>query len=144
MDTAQNRKRPFVLGFFALILSMQAIVLPILIVVLLLTPSTSPINYNGLEVPIGTVRLEMLAIMLVWLVFAAFLGPGLWKGKPVARHVAFGTYAGFGLILVTIQRTWPNLIWVAFCCLIVGGYLYAKRNVRSWFDSYEPGGARRF
>jgi hypothetical protein len=138
MDATQHRKRPFVLGFFSLILSLQAVVLPILLVALLLTPSSSPITYNGELVPIGSVRLEMLAIMMIWFAFAAFVGPGLWKGKLIARHVAFGTYAGFGLILAIVQWTWSELFWVVFCCLIVGGYLYAKPNVRAFFESYEP------
>ena len=55
-------------------------------------PSSSLINYNGEDVPIGTVRLEMVAAMLVWFVFAAYVGPGLWWGRPMARHIAFGTY----------------------------------------------------
>jgi len=137
MDVAQHRKRPFVLGFVSLILRLQAMMLPILLLVLLVAPSSSPINYNGERVPIGSVRLEMLAIMLIWFVFAAYIGPGLWKGKPIARHVAFGTYAGFGLFLLLVQPTWFNLLWVIFCCLIVGGYLYAKPNVREFFESYE-------
>ena len=136
MDVDRHRKRPFVLGFFSLILSLQAVVLPILLLVLLVTPASSPINYNGERVPIGTVRLEMLGIMLIWFVIAAFVGPGLWKGKPIARHVAFGAYVGFGLILMIAQPTWSNFLWVIFCCLLVGGYLYAKPNVRSFFESY--------
>jgi len=137
MDVAQHRKRPLVLGFFSLILSLQAIVLPILLLVFLVTPSSSLIDYNGEQVPIGSIRLEMLATMLIWFAFAAFVGPGLWKGKPIARHVAFGTYAGFGVFLMFMQPTWSNFLWVVFCFLIVGGYLYAKRNVRVFFESHE-------
>ncbi len=138
MEVTQQRKRPFVLGAFAFILSMQAFILPILLLVFLLTPATSPINYNGEKVPIGEVRLEMLSTMLVWLAFAAYVGPGLWKGKPMARHVAFGTYVALPLAMTIAFQQWSQIPWLIICYAIVGGYLYAKPNVRAWFDSYEP------
>jgi hypothetical protein len=138
MEGVQHRKRPFVLGFFALILSLQAVVLPILFFVFLVMPPTSPINYNGEDVPIGSVRLEMLATMSIWFAFAAYVGPGLWEGKPMARHVAFGTYVALPLVMIIAYRQWSEIPWLIFCSAIVGGYLYAKPNVHTFFESYEP------
>ena len=138
MDVTQKRKRPFVLGVFAFILSWQAMILPIVFLAFLLTPSTSPINYNGVDVPMGEVRFEVLGTMLIWFVFAAYVGPGLWKGKPMARHVAFGTYVSVSLITIIVSKEWSEFPWAIFCYLIVGGYLYAKPNVRSFFETSEP------
>jgi len=139
MEAVQHRKRPFVLGLFALILSMQAVVVPIFIFVFLVMPPTSPINYNGQEIPIGSIRLEVLGMMVVWFAFAAYVGPGLWRGKPMARHVAFGTYVALSLIAISAYRQWSEIPWLITFYLIVGGYLYGKLNVRTFFESYEPG-----
>lgn len=139
MDVTRQRKRPFVLGVFAFILTGQAIILPILLLVALLTPSDSPVNYNGVDVPMGDVRFQMLGTMLVWFVFAGYVGPGLWRGKPMARDVAFGTYVAIPLVLIVAHEQWSEIPWAIFCYAIVGAYLYAKPNVRSWFDTYEPG-----
>ncbi len=137
MYAAQKRKRPFVLGVFAFILSAQALLLPIMFLVFLLTPSTSPITYNGVEVPMGEVRLEVLGTILIWFAFAAYVGPGLWKGNPMARHVAFATYAVVPLIYITFHQAWTEIPWLILCCAIVGGYLYAKPNVCDFFEAYE-------
>lgn len=137
MDVTQQRKRPFLLGLFAFVLSGQVVVLPIVFIAFLLIPSDSPVNFNGVDVPMGEVRLEMLATMVIWFALAGFVGPGLWKGRPTARHVAFGMYAGSGLVLMLVQPTWSNLFCAIFGCLAVGGYLYAKPNVRTFFESYQ-------
>ena len=137
MDNTEQRKRPFVLGVFAFILSVQAIILPILLFIVLLSPSDWPVNYNGVEVPLGDVRLTILGTMLVWFAFAAYVGPGLWKGKPMARHVAFGTYVAVPLVMISVYQQWSEIPWAIICYLIVGGYLYAKPNVRLFFESYE-------
>ena len=137
MAVTQKRKRPFVLGVFAFILSGQAIILPMLFLGFLLTPSTSPINYNGVDVPMGEVRSELLGTMLIWFVFAAYIGPGLWKGKPMARHIAFGSYVSILSIMIIVLRDWLVVPWAIVCVLIVGGYLYAKSNVRSFFETFE-------
>ena len=85
----------------------------------------------------GDVRLQMLGTMLIWFVFAAYLGPGLLKGKPMARHVAFGTYITIPLVLIIAFRQWSEIPWAILCYLIVGTYLYAKPNVCTFFESYE-------
>ena len=113
--------------------------LPILFLIFLLTPSTSLINYNGVDVPMGDVRFEVLGTMLIWFVFAAYVGPGLWIGKPTARHVAFGTYVALPLVIIVALKAWSDIPWSIVCDLIVGGYLYAKPNVRNFFETYESG-----
>ena len=137
MNATEQRKRPFVLRVFAFILCGQALLLPILFLAVLLTPATSPVNYNGVEVPIGDVRFQMLGSMLVWFAIAAYIGPGLWRGNPIARHVAFGTYVAIPLAMVIAYRRWSEISWLIFCYLIVGTYLYAKPNVRRFFQSDE-------
>ena len=138
MASIEERKRPFVLGMFALIFWGQAVILPILFFMFLLAPSDSPVDVNGVDVPMGEIRLEALGTMLIYFAFVAYVGPGLWKGKPMARNIAFGTYVAIPLIFIVASREWGDLPWAIVCYLIVGGYLYAAPNVRRFFDSYKP------
>ena len=85
----------------------------------------------------GEVRFEVLGSMLIWFAFAAYVGPGLWKGKPMARHVAFGTYVAFPLVMIIALKEWSVIPGTTICYIIVGGYLYAKPNVHNFFESYE-------
>ena len=55
----------------------------------------------------------------------------------MARHVAFGTYAGVPLVFLVSHQAWSEIPWMIICCAIVGGYLYAKPNVREFFDTFE-------
>ena len=55
----------------------------------------------------------------------------------MARHIAFGTYVSIPVLLIVAYQQWSEIPWAIFCYLIVGGYLYAKPNVREWFDTYE-------
>jgi peptidoglycan/LPS O-acetylase OafA/YrhL len=137
MHAVHQRKRPFIIGAFALILSGQALLLPIIFVVLLLMPSTSPVTYNGVGTSIGEVRLQLLSALGIWFAFAAYVGPGLWKGNPIARHVAFATYAGLPLIFFAFHQAWKEIPWLLICCAVVGGYLYVKPNVREFFETYQ-------
>ena len=85
----------------------------------------------------GEVRLKVLSMLLFWFAFAAYVGPGLWRGYPMARHVAFATYAGVPLVFLVFHRAWSEIPWLIIFCAIVGGYFYAKPNVREFFDTFE-------
>ncbi|RLA46150.1 MAG: hypothetical protein DRR42_18675 [Gammaproteobacteria bacterium] len=135
MNGIQRRKRPFVLAVIAVILSGQAVILPILFFIFVFSPSNSPITYNGEQVLMGQVRFEVVGTIMIWFAIAAYVGPGLWKGNPMARHVAFGTYAGLPLIFIIVQQAWAEIPWLIFCCAIVGWYLYVKPNVRGFFET---------
>ncbi|MEM8815741.1 MAG: hypothetical protein AAGE85_07920, partial [Pseudomonadota bacterium] len=130
MTTIEQRKRPFVLGGFALIIWGQAFVLPILFFMFLLAPSDSPVSVSGVDVPMGEIRFQALSTMLIWFVFAAYVGPGLWRGKPKARHVAFAVYVAIPLVFIVASQEWNDIAWMVVCDLIVGGYLYAAPGVR--------------
>jgi hypothetical protein len=140
------RKKPFLLGLIATVLTWQAAVLPILFVLFLFLPSDSPIRYNGVEQPLGEVRLRVLGMLLVWFVFAAYVGPGLLRGRAMARNAVFGAFV-LGAILqladtvVTYDGKSGLLVAVSFVvvesliqCAFVGWYLYLKPNVRGFFD----------
>lgn len=136
MGDVQRRRRPLIVGMVALIFSVQAILLPILFVAFLLLPSTATMMYNGAEVAVGEKRLEVIGAMLLTFAFVAYVGPGLWRGRPTARSVAFGVYAGLPTILLVMERAWTTLPWLVACCAIVGYYLYLKPNVRDFFSDF--------
>jgi hypothetical protein len=56
----------------------------------------------------------------------------------MARHVAFGTYVAVPLVMIVAYQQWSEIPWAIICYLVVGGYLYAKPNVRFFFENYEP------
>jgi hypothetical protein len=142
----QQPKRPFVLGLFAGGLIAQAVLLPIVIIVVLVSPSDTPVTYNGVEVLMGDVRLKLLGILVLWSTFAAYVGPGLWRGKPMTRTVVATTFVVAAVInLAVAVVTYPGkpglLVAVGYVIAssligwgIVGWYLYLKPNVREFFE----------
>lgn len=144
--TMQGPKRPLILGVVAAVLTVQALVLPILALVVLFAAADSPATYNGVEVTLGEVRLEVLGVLMVWFAFAAYVGPGLWQGKRTVRKVLFSVFvltAVAGLVMtVSIYRGEPGFALVlayegvsnVFGCGLVGWYLFKKPNVREFFE----------
>lgn len=94
-------KRPLILGLFAGVLTAQAALLPVFAVVVLVSASDSPFTYNGVEVALGEVRLQVLGMLVLWFAFAAYVGPGLWRGRIGARNV---------VLAVTLVATIANLV----------------------------------
>jgi hypothetical protein len=126
-------RRPFLLGFFAAALTLQAAVLPFIALVVLFWASNSVFIYNGVASPMGEVRLKVLGTLVVWFAFAAYFGPGLWRGSATARRALFaaclavaaaGVVATFvayqgksGLVVATAYVGLSNLIG---CCIFGG------------------------
>ena len=140
-------KRPLLLGVFAGVLSAQAALLPVVALAVLFSASDSPFIYNGAEVALGEVRLQVLGIMVLWFAFAAYVGPGLWRGRAGARNAVLAValvativnlvvgaanvrYQGnAGLLLAAGYVLGSALIPAA----IIVWYLCFKANVREFF-----------
>ena len=139
--------RPFILGLFAGVLTVQAALLPVIAVVVLFSASDSQFTYNGEEVALGEVRLRVLGMLMLWFAFAAYVGPGLWRGKVGARNVVLGvvlvaTIANLvvGAIKVRSQGNVGFLLAAGyvlssalFPAAIFVWYLCFKSNVREFF-----------
>lgn len=139
-------KRPLLLGVFAAVLTLQAVFLPVLGVVTLLSASDSIVVYNGVEVPMSEVRLKLFGMLLLWFALAVYVGPGLWRGRAMAREVLFGiclvaAVAGLVMTFVTFQGRSGLVVATGYVgvssligCCIVRWYLYMKPNVREFFE----------
>jgi hypothetical protein len=120
---------------FAGFLTAQAVLLPVMAVVTLFVPLDQ-----------GQSKLQTVGILGVWFAFAAYFGPGLWRGSALARRAFFamclvaaaaGVVATFveyqgtsGLVVATSYVGLSNLIG----CGIFWWYLYMKPNVREFFE----------
>ena len=129
-------KRPFVLGLFGFVLTAQSVLSVILFFVFAVAPSDSVGNFMGEERPIGEVRFEVLAMLVIFSVAAWFTGRGLWKGNPIIRNMVFGLLIVL-LILTTIEsgayeQVPADLVAIA----LIGWYLYLKPNVSDFFSDY--------
>jgi hypothetical protein len=144
-------RRPFFLGLFAGVLTLQAAILPVIVLIVLLTASDSVVVYNGIESPMREVRLKILGMLLGWLAFAAYFGPGLWRGSAIARRVFFALFliasaASLGGTFVSYQGTSDLVVDTAqvglsnvIGCAILWWYLYIKPNVREFFERKPTG-----
>jgi len=138
VGSSEYRRRPILLTVFGFVLIAQAVLLPIVIVALLFTPSAYPVTWDGAEVEMGSIRLELLTGFFIWFAIAAVVGPGLWKGHPLARHIAFGCSLLGPSWEIVSNQTWSAIPALLFVAVPVGGYLYFKPNVRRFFESYNP------
>jgi hypothetical protein len=145
------RRRPFLLGLFAGALTLQAVFLPVIALFVLFSASDSVVIYNGVESPMGEVRLKALATLVVWFAFAVYFGPGLWRGSAMARRAFLvacvvaavvglvGTFVAHqgkpGLVGATTYVGISNLVG----CGIFYWYLYLKPNVREFFERTSTG-----
>lgn len=141
-------KRPLILALFGGVLIAQAALLPVFAMVILVSASDSPFTYNGVEVALGEVRLKVLGMLVIWFIFAAYVGPGLWRGRIGARNVvlAAALVATIANLIVgaTNMRYQGNagLLLAAGYVLgsalipsgIVVWYLCFKSNVREFFE----------
>jgi hypothetical protein len=150
-DLRQALRRPFLLGIVAAILIIQAWFLPVFFVFILFSASDFPVVFNGVEVPIGEVRLQILVMSVLWFALAAYAGPGLRRGSAKARNVFFATFVVVeaiavvmtladhqgvsGLIVAAIYAGLSSVI----VCVVVGWYLYMKPNVRAFFERESSG-----
>jgi hypothetical protein len=141
------------LGFFATVLTLQAVILPFIALLVLFWASDSVITYNGVASPMGEVRWKLLGILVAWFAFAAYFGPSLLRGSPIARRafvvVCFvaaaagpvGTFVAYrgepGLLVAIAQVSLSNLMG----CGIFWWYLYVKPNVRQFFERRPAGAA---
>jgi hypothetical protein len=139
------------LGFFATVLTLQAVVLPFIALVVLFWPPDSVVTYNGVVSPMGEVRWKLLGMLVAWFAFAAYFGPSLWRGSPIARRAfivaclvaaaagPIGTFVAYqgepGLVVAIAQVILSNLVG----CGIFWWYLYVKPNVRQFFERRPAG-----
>jgi hypothetical protein len=143
--------RPFLLSLVAGILIIQAWILPIFFAFTLFSAADSPVAINGVQVPIGEVRVQLLVMFVLWFALAAYAGPGLWRGNAKARSIFFAAFVVVegaalvmtlaqhqgveGLIAAAIYASLSN----ALVCIVLGWYLYMKPNVRAFFERKSSG-----
>ena len=138
--------RPFVLGLSAAVLTAQAVVLAVMFVFTLFAPSDVPVTVNGVRSTFGEERLTLLGMLAVWIAFAGYVGPGLWRGRKKIRDFVAGVFVSIAVVdLAKTGVTYYGTsgFWVALAfvgannllgCAIVGWYLYRRPNVRAFFE----------
>lgn len=129
----KRTKRPWIIAVFGAILSLQAMILPIFVLLFGFMSASTSITFNGEEVLLGDVRFEVVGSLLVWLAIAALVGPGFWRGNSRARDAAMAVFViaiATKLFMMQIYKELP--LDLAFTAL-VAWYLYRKPNVVAFF-----------
>lgn len=130
-----NPKRPFLVSVFVLLVVFKACLLLIPIFVTILATPESTLQLIGDSMLIGDVRYKLLAVLIAWTVFTAYVGVGLWRGKSIARHFFLALLLVLLLMAVVLRQRYIELPLVVAVSGLVVWYLYAKPNVRSFFEA---------
>jgi uncharacterized membrane protein len=81
------------------------------------------------------VRFELLVVLLVWLATTVYTGLGLWRGKSIARLLFLLLLVVVLLVETFARQRLMELPVVAAISGLVAWYLYAKPNVRLFFEA---------
>ena len=81
------------------------------------------------------VRFELLAILLVWLATTVYTGVGLWRGNSIARLLFLFLLVAVLLVETFARQRLMELPVVAAISGLVAWYLYAKPNVKLFFEA---------
>ena len=127
-------ERPFLIGMVAILMIGQAFLCPAFFLIFLsMTPDGVDLESLGSQ-SFEQFKSDMIWMSVKWFFIAGILGPLLWMGKPMARHLLFSLCVLPLLIEVVRIRQWAGVIPVLIAALVVGGYLYRKSNVRLFFQ----------
>jgi hypothetical protein len=81
------------------------------------------------------VRFELLAVLLVWLATTVYTGLGLWRGNSIARLLFLFLLVAVLLVETFVRQRYIELPLVAAISGLVAWYLYAKPNVKLFFEA---------
>ena len=95
----------------------------------------STFQLTGESMLMKDVRLKFLAILLIWLVTTVCTGLGLWRGISVARLLFLCLLVVVLLVETFARHRLIELPLVATVTGLVAWYLYAKPNVKLFFEA---------
>lgn len=81
------------------------------------------------------VRFELIAVLLVWLATTVYAGIGLWRGNSIARLLFLVLLVAVLLVETFVRQRLMELPVVAAISGLVAWYLYAKPNVKLFFEA---------
>ena len=84
---------------------------------------------------VNDVRVELIAVLLVWLATTVYAGLGLWRGNSIARLLFLLLLIVVLLVETIACQRLMELPLVAAIPGVVAWYLYAKPNVKRFFES---------
>ncbi|MEL7297492.1 MAG: hypothetical protein AAGJ86_07495 [Pseudomonadota bacterium] len=127
-------KRPRLLSFAGVILMAQSATLALIVLIGLIVGSSVKLTWSGRMPQIGAMSLAEMVVLMLLSVVLGFLGKGLWRGRPLARHAAYALFALPGLIAIIVRRDVLAIpVWLILVSL-AGWYLYCKPNVQRYFS----------
>ncbi len=128
-------KRPAFVVVFVLLTAAQACVLLLPIYIAIFATPDSTFQLTGDSMLMEDVRFELLAVLLIWQVVTVYVGLGLWRGNSIARHVFFCLLVVVLLVETFARQRFIELPLVAIMSGLVAWYLYAKPNVKLFFEA---------
>ena len=81
------------------------------------------------------VRFELMAVLLVWLATTVYAGLELWRGNSIARLLFLFLLIVVLLVETFVRQRLMELPLVAAISGLVAWYLYAKPNVKLFFEA---------
>lgn len=127
-------ERPKFLIVAELFLLVQSCAILIMIYFAALATPDSTIQLTGEPMRVGDIRLKALIVLALALAFSIYVGLGVWRGNPIARHLFVGLFVMIVFLETFVRGAFIEIPLVVLVCGVVGWYFYAKSNVRSFFD----------
>jgi len=128
-------KKPVLVRIAALLVALKAIMLLVPIYIATFATPDSTFQLIGDSVRVGDFRLEILTGLILWLVVAVYVALGLWRGNSIARHAFFVLLAAVLLVVVLARQRYIELPIMLLAYGLIAWYLYAKPNVRGFFEA---------
>ena len=127
-------ERPKLLILAELFVLVQSCAILIMIYFAALATPDSTIQFTGEPMRVGDIRLKALIVLALALALSIYVGLGVWRGDPIARHLFVGLFVMIVLLETFIRDAFIEIPLVVLVCGVVGWYFYGKSNVRSFFS----------
>lgn len=129
-----RHERPTFLILAELFVLVQSCAILIMIYFAAFATPDSTIQLTGEPMRVGDIRHKAFIVLALALAFSIYVGLGVWRGNPIARHFFVGLFVMVMFIQTFVREAYVEIPVVILVCGVVGWYFYAKSNVRRYFD----------